>query len=48
MLYLTLSVSETVQDNGVTFKSGSGVIQGNWKWHHFDRSHTSSYWRSIL
>ena len=28
-LYLTLSVSETVQDNSVTFKSGSGVIQGN-------------------
>jgi len=33
---------------GVTFKTGLGIIQGHWKWHHFDRSQMSSYSPSIV
>jgi len=34
---------------GMTLKSGWGVVQGHWKWHHsIDRMHTSSYSYSIV
>jgi len=33
--------------NAVTLKPGLGVCQGHLKYH-FDRAHTTSYWRSIV
>jgi len=35
----------SASNNGVTLKSGLGVVQGHCIWHH---SNTSSYWRSIV
>jgi len=32
--YLVQFPRYSASDNGVTWKSGLGVIQGHWKWHH--------------
>ena len=37
-----------MSESGVTLKTGLGFVQGHWKWHHFDRSHTSSYLPSVV
>jgi len=31
---LLVALGYSVSNNGVTLKSGLGVIQGHWKWHH--------------
>ena len=45
---VSVAVCEIKSKSGVTLKTGLGFVQGHWKWHHFDRSHTSSYSPSIV
>jgi len=32
----------------MTLKSRLSIIEGHWKWHYLDKSHTSSYVSSIV
>ena len=44
--YLVPFMRYSASNNGVTFKSRLGITQGHWN--PFNRSHTSSCWRSVV